>query len=51
MQAYRISETLSFLPLNDEDGDFGLIFDSSDNTVTEIHTQEDLRALFAQLSN
>ena len=47
MRAFRISETLTFVPLNDEEGDFGLLFDSSDNTVTEIHTQEDLRAVLS----
>ena len=43
MKAYRIDERFTFLPLNDEEGDFGLLFDSGDNTVIEIHTQQDLR--------
>ena len=51
MRAFRISETLTFVPLKDGEGDFGLLFDSSDNTVTEIHTQEDLRRIFATLES
>lgn len=47
MKAYRISDRFTFLPLNDKEGDFGLLFDSSDNTVIEIFTQEDLRAALA----
>ena len=43
MKAYRISERFTFLPLKDEEGDFGLLFDAQDNTVIEITSQEDLR--------
>ena len=50
MRAFRLSETLTFVPLRDDEGDFGLLFDSSDNTVSEIHTQQDLRNLMEQVS-
>ena len=50
MRAFRISDTLTFVPLRDEEGDFGLLFDSSDNTVSEVYTQQDLRNLIEQAS-
>ena len=50
MRAFRLSETLTFVPLRDDEGDFGLLFDSSDNTVSEVHTQQDLRNLIEQAS-
>ena len=43
MKAYRIDDRFTFLPLKDGEGDFGLLFDASDNTVIEIFTQQDLR--------
>jgi len=43
MKAYRIDDRFTFLPLKDDEGDFGLLFDSQDNTVIEIFSQDDLR--------
>lgn len=43
MKAYRIDDRFTFLPLKDDEGDFGLLFDAQDNTVIEITSQEDLR--------
>lgn len=50
MRAFRLSETLTFVPLRDDEGDFGLLFDSTDNTVTEIHDQTDLRNILASVN-
>ena len=49
MRAFKLSERFTFVPLHDEEGDFGLLFDSDENTVTEIHTQNDLRSIMAQI--
>jgi hypothetical protein len=43
MKAYRIDDRFTFLPLKDDEGDFGLLYDSKYNTLIEIFSQDDLR--------
>ena len=47
MRAFKLSDRFTFVPLKDEEGDFGLLFDSEDNTVIEIFDQQQLRAVLA----